>query len=236
MPVRVYKPITNGLRGKSTLINDEITKTTPEKSLVVTLKKKSKIIVLSIIMTCIGLCYYKYGGKPLFWNADVCLTAIPFFALGYMYKNYVTIIDGLLDRKWVKILLLVLSITINLVCGMKSLDASLVGLEMFDSKYGHAAFAGIMCIVIVSKAFVVKPIRYIGENSMLYYAWHQTIFIPIMLKLMSILEIDCILSYEVIGNMTYKCIVTLAIVLAISICNWIIMKMGLGFLVGKTVR
>ena len=39
MPVRVYKPITNGLRGKSTLINDEITKTTPEKSLVVTLKK-----------------------------------------------------------------------------------------------------------------------------------------------------------------------------------------------------
>ncbi len=39
MPVRVYKPITNGLRGKSTLINDEVTKTTPEKSLVVTLKK-----------------------------------------------------------------------------------------------------------------------------------------------------------------------------------------------------
>ena len=39
MPVRNYKPITNGLRGKSTLINDEITKTTPEKSLVVTLKK-----------------------------------------------------------------------------------------------------------------------------------------------------------------------------------------------------
>ncbi len=39
MPVRVYKPMTNGLRGKSTLINDEITKTVPEKSLVVTLKK-----------------------------------------------------------------------------------------------------------------------------------------------------------------------------------------------------
>ena len=39
MPVRVYKPMTNGLRGKTTLINDEITKTVPEKSLVVTLKK-----------------------------------------------------------------------------------------------------------------------------------------------------------------------------------------------------
>ena len=39
MPVRVYKPMTNGLRGKSTLINEEITKSVPEKTLVVTLKK-----------------------------------------------------------------------------------------------------------------------------------------------------------------------------------------------------
>ena len=39
MPVRNYKSMTNGLRGKSTLVNDEITKSTPEKSLIVTLKK-----------------------------------------------------------------------------------------------------------------------------------------------------------------------------------------------------
>ena len=39
MPVRNYKPMTNGQRSKSTLVNDEITKVTPEKSLVVTLKK-----------------------------------------------------------------------------------------------------------------------------------------------------------------------------------------------------
>ena len=39
MPVRNYKPMTNGQRGKSTLVNDEITTTVPEKSLVVNLKK-----------------------------------------------------------------------------------------------------------------------------------------------------------------------------------------------------
>jgi len=39
MAIKTYKPMTNGQRGKSTLINDEITSTTPEKSLVVTLKK-----------------------------------------------------------------------------------------------------------------------------------------------------------------------------------------------------
>ena len=39
MPVKIYKPMTNGQRAKSTLINDEITTSTPEKTLVVTLKK-----------------------------------------------------------------------------------------------------------------------------------------------------------------------------------------------------
>ena len=39
MAIKTYKPMTNGTRGMSKLINDEITKSTPEKSLVVTLKK-----------------------------------------------------------------------------------------------------------------------------------------------------------------------------------------------------
>ena len=39
MAIKSYKPTTNGRRGMTTLVNEEITKTTPEKSLVVTLKK-----------------------------------------------------------------------------------------------------------------------------------------------------------------------------------------------------
>lgn len=40
MPVKTYRPMTNGQRGMSTLINTEITKTEPEKSLLVPLKKQ----------------------------------------------------------------------------------------------------------------------------------------------------------------------------------------------------
>ena len=40
MAIKTYKPMTNGTREMSTLINDEITSKTPEKSLLVTLKKK----------------------------------------------------------------------------------------------------------------------------------------------------------------------------------------------------
>ena len=39
MAIRVYKPMTNGQRQRSVLVSEEITKTTPEKSLVVTKKK-----------------------------------------------------------------------------------------------------------------------------------------------------------------------------------------------------
>ena len=39
MAIRSYKPTTNGRRGMTTLVNEEITKTAPEKSLVVTIKK-----------------------------------------------------------------------------------------------------------------------------------------------------------------------------------------------------
>ena len=40
MAVKTYKAMTNGTRGMSKLVNDEITKNTPEKSLTITLTKK----------------------------------------------------------------------------------------------------------------------------------------------------------------------------------------------------
>ena len=41
MAIRKFKPITNGQRNKSTLVNEEITKSTPEKSLTEKLNKKA---------------------------------------------------------------------------------------------------------------------------------------------------------------------------------------------------
>ena len=39
MAIRSYKPTTNGRRGMTTLVNEDITKTKPEKSLTITIKK-----------------------------------------------------------------------------------------------------------------------------------------------------------------------------------------------------
>ena len=41
MAIKSYKPMTNGLRGMTTLVNEEITSSTPEKSLLTVLKKNN---------------------------------------------------------------------------------------------------------------------------------------------------------------------------------------------------
>ena len=41
MAIKTYKPTTPGRRKMSTLVNEEITKSTPEKSLLTTIKKNS---------------------------------------------------------------------------------------------------------------------------------------------------------------------------------------------------
>lgn len=46
MPIKTYKPTTNGRRGMSTLDFAEITKTTPEKSLLAPISKKGVVTML----------------------------------------------------------------------------------------------------------------------------------------------------------------------------------------------
>ena len=88
-------------------------------------------------------------------------------------------------------------------------------------------------MVIFSKWFVIEPIRYIGENSMLYYAWHQTIMIPIMRKVMEFTGLTSLQGYGLLGNFVYKMVMVVGIVLALTICNWVIKRIGLEFVLGK---
>lgn len=196
-----------------------------------------QIALISVIFACLGLFYYRLGGKPLYWNFDASFTAMPFFALGYLYKLHAKAVDNVLMPKSI-LLFLLFGIT-NLITWRLSLDETGLGLEMFDSNYGNpvftyiAAFSGIFCVIIVSKWITITPIRYIGENSMIYYAWHQTIMIPIVSKVFVIAGLNSIQSYGLLGSITYRLLCTIAIVIALTICNWCIMKLGLKFMVGK---
>ena len=202
-------------------------------------KTDLQIAIASIVMLLVGLLYASIGGPSLPWNVDVCFTTIPFFAVGYLYKRHVEKIDSLLEKRLVAIGVFVVSAILNLVCGMKSIDSTFTGLEMFYSKYGNpvytylSAFAGIICMVLISKAITIKPIRYIGENSMLYYAWHQTIWMPVLKGLMTAVGLGQLMYLGVWGNVLYMIIWLLGIIVVSTICDWGIKKAGWKFMLGK---
>lgn len=202
-------------------------------------RKNWIVVVISMLLPLVRLHYYNSGGAPLYWNVDVCVMAIPFFALGYLYKLYTKQVDDMIMRKGRSIFAFALFAIVNIITWRLSLDETGLGLEMFDSNYGNpiftyiAAFAGIFCVVITSKLFTIEPLRYIGEHSMIYYAWHQTIMIPIVAKIMEMIGLNNLMTYGLIGVVAYKWISLIGIVFVLTIFNWCILKFKLQFLIGK---
>lgn len=205
-------------------------------------KREWLIVVISVLLPIVGLYYYEHGGTPLYWNVDVCMMAIPFFALGYLYKMHNERVDDFIQTKLKAIILFLWFAVVNIICWRLSLDGTGLGLEMFESNYGNpvftyvSAFAGIFCVVIFSKWFTIEPIRYVGENSMLYYAWHQTIMIPIMSKLMGVIGSEQLMCYGLKGIFIYKMLMMLGILVVLTVCNWGINRLKLGFVIGKGIR
>lgn len=202
-------------------------------------RREWMITVVSVILPIVGLAYYENGGLPFYWNVDTCLMALPFFTLGYLYKLHAKDIDFILDQIRFNIPVFLFFAIVNVIAWRKSLDETGLGLEMFESNYGNpvytyiAAFAGIFCVVIVSKWWAILPIRYVGENSMLYYAWHQTILIPVMNKVFAVLGWNVLQSYGAIGIVSYKWLMVIAILTVLSVCNWCLVKLNLKFILGK---
>jgi len=200
-------------------------------------KNERALGMISVVGPILGLIYYGLGGGYLPWNIDVCVMALPFFYAGYFMKNHAVRIEGALNTKWKKGALFVSMLALNLVFGSLSVDDSLTGLEMFYSKYGSnpiftyiAAFAGIVCMVIVAKAFSCRAICYLGENTMLYYAWHQTIMMPVVENLMRMCGLTRLVEK---GTMWYNLVWLLGILLITTVLIWIMKKLGLKFMLGK---
>lgn len=152
----------------------------------VTFVKNEKVLAaVTVILAVVGLVYYALGGDALYWNVDVCLTALPFFYAGYMCRKkqipekYIFPAKHKMLLGMGAFLIVILSMILNQTFAGDHL-------EMFYNHYGIApvtylgAFAGILMMLLFANRFAVKPACYLGENSILYYAWHQTILIPLL--------------------------------------------------------
>ena len=157
-------------------------------------KKPEWIALVSLLFAVAGGVYYQNGGVPLFWSIDVCFTAMPFFMCGYLLKVYAQRIEQKIIKKRTWLFLGALCGLVNIVLHISSLDEAGVGMHMAFMKYGNplfsygAAFSGVLMVICFAKVFPLSFVKYIGKNSLLYYAWHQTIIFPIVFALLKPIE------------------------------------------------
>ena len=75
-----------------------------------------------------------------------------------------------------------------------------------------------------------------GENSMMFYAWHQTMLLPlvqVMFEKMDLFQGDWLGTGEYYGRLL---LATLVICVISALLNEIICRCKLGFIVGKNIK
>lgn len=195
--------------------------------------------LVCLIITVLGYVYYLNGGGNLPWNFDASWMAITFFYIGYAYKQRGQNIDKILDKKSYSIPLFAIMVILNLGLAVLNLKLGYQNLEMFYSSYGMlplvygSAIAGCFGVIIFCKWFTFRPIRYIGANSMLYFAWHQTIMMPLISKLLQRLGWSISGATPLPELIVYKMVYVLLIIAVITVLNMIISNTRLRFILGK---
>ena len=122
--------------------------------------------------------YWKKGGSPLPWNMDVSLFVLPFMVVAIIMHDNKILTNIIVKHKDKYFVLFLLS---NIAFG--GINYYLTG-ERFDLYYSSvnyillayiAAFCGIIWILILSNYAFIRIINYIGNNSLLIFAWHLVI-------------------------------------------------------------
>lgn len=207
------------------------------------IKKEWIRAAIVVILFAATLYYYSNGGGGVFWNIDVCFTALPFFYIGFLCKKTDFINQKILNCKY-KPLLFIGFIAIDVICAIINLQVTGQHLEMFYNQYAIApltylgAIAAILAIIIFADACTWKPVsaplKYLGVNSMLFYAWHQTMLMPVVKELF-LKQGWFIITKATPEYMYFVKAFTMVFVICImtTVINEIIVRLKLGFLVGR---
>ena len=202
--------------------------------------KKEKIrTAIVIVMTVAGIIYYKMGGSSIYWNIDVCFTAIPFFYTGYLCRKTDFVNQHILSVKY-KWGMFAGFVLLDVAATVVNYNLTGQFLEYFSRQYGIAiltyigAFAGIFATIILADAcHGFKPLKYIGENSMMFYAWHQTMLLPVIEVLYQ--KVNLFQGDWILGGEYYARLVLTTVLCCVfsAILNEIICRLKLGFILGK---
>ena len=194
--------------------------------------------IISVCLLIIGFIWYRFGGRGLPWNFDVALVAQFFFHLGYLFKKYPSAQMFFMGGKFSKSFLLLIGLgAINVVFGYLCIRVSGKSLDMSIGMYGNeilsliSAVAGILCAVIFCKRFPFAVLKFLGQNTMLIFAWHSRIIIVFMNYLYRVLNV---FQGEGVLNLVVGSLITFIVIFAVLVpINELVKRTKLKFMIGR---
>ena len=146
----------------------------------------NKILAIVSMLGILGYTWCVYVGISITWSIDTACIAIGFIYLGYLYKFYIK--ENKILNKYSLLVLIFINI---LFCYLNYLIYG-YRIDMYANQYGNiiffyiSAISGILVILNVSKILRTnKWIIFLGQNSLVYYAFHASIVYFILNKVFS---------------------------------------------------
>lgn len=143
-----------------------------------------RIMIVGVLLGVIGLIYNTYCGAYLVWNADLILMAAPFFAAGYFCSLNSITFERVKQLSVLPFILIaavyVLSVYINIKISGQVINFAI-------NEYGNIFFSlisvvcGVVATIWISSKITIPIVGYLGKNTMIYFGWHQSIALPILL-------------------------------------------------------
>ena len=200
---------------------------------------KKKIVYMWIISVFFGISFMIYdicGLPALPWNIDTSFIVVPFLLFGFSLKKYNFFNLKIVEVSQITLLFLIFGVTCVAV------NTYMTGgghMDMFASQYRFipfvllAAFSLSLFFLLLSRKITIRSLRWLGANTMVFFAFHQAIGMDLSKRILSIFwNIDASESSLIMQILVV--IVMLSLVLAICYTIHIaILKSGLGFLIGK---
>ncbi len=182
--------------------------------------KDRNIIIFTLILSILSYCYSKlvnpnlfiWGSNALPWHLDYIFQAIFFMTLGYLFKY-----------KWetkfnkynnVKNRILITLIYLLLIYSIYIFN---INLSLFLDVIYHYLTSIIGCIVIISYCKVIKINKYIsfvGQNTLIYFAFHGKLYSLIQTILKKIIP-DIYLI--ILNNVFYSTVFSICFAILLSI-------------------
>lgn len=191
-------------------------------------------LLCSFLFMMLSFAYWKFGGTPIPWNLDISLFIMPFMVIAN-YIHHANKVKAYVNRK--PLLFLFVFLLGSIMIGWENYHIAGKKVDLFYESVDIliltlvAALCGISFIIMLSRIKIISILNYLGQNSLLIFAWHQFVYKWLAQVYDSLELFQSPMSYYMIFVRDFISLVVILLVL-IPI-NELILKSRLKFVLGK---